>query len=266
MGAVTVDGQRLSSSTNAAFGLKPRRLHQLLGRNTDVVRRLLGNNQDRVRGTAARAFRRDPRRCALAIRDMERQGRRSVGRAALRDDDYRRTAGARCGSLAARDCVLLTWATWPLLRQALELIEIWGFAYKTCGFDWTKADASQLDMFRDDTDVAIGMGYWTRSNTEPCLLATRGKPKRLNADVRQGIVEPRREHSRKPDCVHERIERLVAGPYLELFARQRRPGWSAWGNEVGKYDAQRDIAESVKLGFEVIRARMRAGGKGWGGG
>jgi N6-adenosine-specific RNA methylase IME4 len=170
------------------------------------------------------------------------------------------------GSLAARDCVLLTWATWPLLRQALELIEIWGFAYKTCGFDWTKADASQLDMFRDDTDVAIGMGYWTRSNTEPCLLATRGKPKRLNADVRQGIVEPRREHSRKPDCVHERIERLVAGPYLELFARQRRPGWSAWGNEVGKYDAQRDIAESVKLGFEVIRARMRAGGKGWGGG
>ena len=80
------------------------------------------------------------------------------------------------------------------------------------------------------------MGYWIRANTEPCLLATRGKPKRLNAGVRQGIIEPRREHSRKPDCVHERIERLVAGHYLGLFARQTRPGWTAWGNEVGKFD------------------------------
>jgi len=80
------------------------------------------------------------------------------------------------------------------------------------------------------------MGYWTRANSEPCLLATRGKPKRLSAAVRQGIIEPRREHSRKPDCVHERIERLVAGPYLELFARATRPGWTCWGNEVGKFD------------------------------
>ena len=91
-------------------------------------------------------------------------------------------------------------------------------------------------MFRDDTDALMGMGYWTRANTEPCLLATRGKPKRLNADVRQGIIEPRRQHSRKPDCVHGRIERLVAGPYVELFARQSRPGWDVWGNEVGKFD------------------------------
>jgi N6-adenosine-specific RNA methylase IME4 len=79
-------------------------------------------------------------------------------------------------------------------------------------------------MFRDDADVAMGMGYWTRANTEPCLLATRGDPKRLNADVRMAIVEPRREHSRKPACVHDRIERLVTGPYVELFARRKRPG------------------------------------------
>jgi N6-adenosine-specific RNA methylase IME4 len=79
------------------------------------------------------------------------------------------------------------------------------------------------------------MGYWTRANSEVCLLATRGKPKRLNADVRQGIIEPRREHSRKPDCVYERIERLVAGPYVELFARTTRKGWSSWGNQVGKF-------------------------------
>jgi N6-adenosine-specific RNA methylase IME4 len=75
-----------------------------------------------------------------------------------------------------------------------------------------------------------------------CLLATRGSPKRLNADVRQGIIEPRREHSRKPDCIHERIERLVAGPYVELFARQRRPGWDCWGNEVDKFNERRVTA------------------------
>jgi N6-adenosine-specific RNA methylase IME4 len=81
----------------------------------------------------------------------------------------------------------------------------------------------------------MGMGYWTRANTEPCLLATRGNPKRLDAGVRMGIIEPRRQHSRKPDCVHGRIERLVSGPYLELFARAERPGWTTWGNEVGKF-------------------------------
>jgi N6-adenosine-specific RNA methylase IME4 len=78
----------------------------------------------------------------------------------------------------------------------------------------------------------MGMGYWTRANTEPCLLATRGKPKRLDAGVRQGIIAPRQEHSRKPDEIHDRIERLVAGPYLELFARRPRAGWTVWGNEV----------------------------------
>src|SRR6185369_8877518 len=93
-----------------------------------------------------------------------------------------------------------------------------GFTYKTCGFAWLKAHSGQVEKFRDDIDAQVGMGYWTRAHSEVCLLATRGKPKRVNADVRQGIIAPRREHSRKPDGVHERIERLVAGPYLELFA------------------------------------------------
>jgi len=138
--------------------------------------------------------------------------------------------------LAAENCVLFIWVVWPRLDQALRLCSAWGFEYKTCAFDWTKANNTQIHFFDEEVDPRIGMGNWTRANTEPCLLATRGKPKRLNADVRQGIIEPRREHSRKPDCVHERIERLVAGPYLELFARQRRPGWTCWGNEVGKFD------------------------------
>ena len=139
------------------------------------------------------------------------------------------------GELAAPDCVLFLWMSWPQMPDALSVIEAWGFEYKTCGFNWTKAHARQLEMFQDEMMGLQGMGYWTRANTEPCLLATRGNPKRINADVRQAIIEPRREHSRKPDCVHARIERLVAGPYVELFARAQRAGWDAWGNELDKF-------------------------------
>jgi N6-adenosine-specific RNA methylase IME4 len=127
--------------------------------------------------------------------------------------------------LAARDCALFLWATWPLAIGAIKVIERWGFTYKTCAFTWIKVSKSK-------GTPTFGNGYWTRSNSEVCLLATRGKPKRLHADVGQVILEPRREHSRKPACVHDRIERLVAGPYVELFAREKRRGWASWGNEV----------------------------------
>lgn len=138
--------------------------------------------------------------------------------------------------IADDDCALFMWICWPQLEEAIDLIKAWGFTYKTCAFSWIKAHSAQLELFRDDVDVQVGLGYWTRANSEVCLLATKGNPKRKNADVRQAIVEPRREHSRKPDCVYERIERLVDGPYLEMFARgQPRPGWTLWGNEVGKY-------------------------------
>ena len=114
--------------------------------------------------------------------------------------------------IAAPDCVLFLWATWPCLFAALDVIAAWGFNYKTVGYVFIK-------QTKRGNGLHWGTGYWTRANSEPCLLATRGKPKRLHADVHQVIIEPRREHSRKPDCTRERIERLVAGPYLELFAR-----------------------------------------------
>lgn len=139
------------------------------------------------------------------------------------------------GDLAADDCVLFLWTCWPVLAWSMRTIEAWGFEYKTCGFCWVKAHAGQIELFQENIVPHMTLGYWTRSNSEVCLLATRGKPKRMAADVRQAIIEPRREHSRKPDCVHDRIERLVAGPYLELFARAERPGWTSWGNEVGKF-------------------------------
>ncbi len=149
----------------------------------------------------------------------------------LHHDDI---AALSVADLAAPDCVLFMWTCWPVLERSFRVLEAWGFTYKTCAFSWMKAD--QYRLFALQEDVRMGLGYWTRANTEPCLLATRGKPKRINANVRQGIIEPIREHSRKPDCVHERIERLVAGPYLELFARQSRPNWTTWGNEATKFD------------------------------
>ncbi len=139
------------------------------------------------------------------------------------------------GDVAANDCALFLWCCWPSLTDALDIITKWGFSYKTCGFSWMKADPYRL--FSDHTTPFAGLGYWSRANTEPCLLATRGKPKRLNADVRQGIIAPRREHSRKPDEIYTRIERLVDGPRLGLFGRQSRQGWTVWGNEATKFDA-----------------------------
>lgn len=140
--------------------------------------------------------------------------------------------------LAADDCVLFLWVTWPTLLDAITLIDSWGFTYKTCAFAWMKADVSTINLFDDPVDAYMGLGYWTRANSEVCLLATRGKPRRLNADVRQGIIAPRREHSRKPDGIHARIERLVAGPYLELFARQKRNGWTVWGNQTDRFEEE----------------------------
>lgn len=137
--------------------------------------------------------------------------------------------------LAAKNCVLFIWVIWPMLEHGLKCIEAWGFKYKTCGFAWMKADGRQIMLFDDQIATDMLTGYWTRANSEVCLLATKGKPKRINADVRQGIIAPRREHSRKPDGIHDRIERLVSGPYLELFARQQRKGWTTWGNQTGKF-------------------------------
>jgi N6-adenosine-specific RNA methylase IME4 len=127
--------------------------------------------------------------------------------------------------LAATDCALFLWAVWPRLPDALEVIRAWGFEFKTAGFVWVKQNRGGEGLF-------TGMGFWTRANTEPCLLATRGSPLRLAADVHQVILSPVREHSRKPDEVRSRIERLVAGPHLELFGREQAPGWTVWGNEI----------------------------------
>ncbi len=104
-------------------------------------------------------------------------------------------------------------------------------------FTWAKLTEGhegkpRFDEVITDRDFHFGQGYWTRANPEDAWLATRGSPKRINADVRQLIIHPVMDHSRKPNCVHDRIERLVEGPYLELYARRERKGWVTWGNEL----------------------------------
>lgn len=89
----------------------------------------------------------------------------------------------------------------------------------------------------DESDFHVGLGLTTRKNAEFVLLGRRGNAKRLAKDVRELILSPRREHSRKPDEMYSRVERYCAGPYLELFARQPRPGWDSWGNETTKFEA-----------------------------
>jgi len=138
--------------------------------------------------------------------------------------------------LAAENCALFLWATDPLLPQALDLIERWGFNYKTIGFVWAKLNKNAPTTLWDAEDFFTGMGYWTRANSELCLLATKGKPQRKSASVRRLVVAPRRQHSRKPDEVAQRIVQLMGDvPRIELFARTTRPGWSVWGDEPEKF-------------------------------
>jgi N6-adenosine-specific RNA methylase IME4 len=140
------------------------------------------------------------------------------------------------GDVAADDCLLVMWIVSSHLVEAIDLAVAWGFTYRSIGPVWAKERApGQAEMFDDSPICELGMGYWFRQQCEIALVFGRGSPERLSCSVRQYIGEPRREHSRKPDGVHERVERLVAGPYLELFARAPRAGWTAWGNETDKF-------------------------------
>jgi N6-adenosine-specific RNA methylase IME4 len=107
-----------------------------------------------------------------------------------------------------------------------------GGEYKTLAFVWLKTAATADTIKLDGDGLHWGMGYWTRANTEFCLLATRGAPLRLAQDVHQVVIAPVGAHSTKPEQVRNRIERLLAGPYLEIFARRRAAGWTVWGNEL----------------------------------
>lgn len=127
---------------------------------------------------------------------------------------------------AAKNCALFLWACWPTLPDALKLIEAWGFEYKTIAWVWAKLNKSGMGFF-------TGMGYYTRANTEPCLLAVRGKMPVAVHDIHAIIVSPVRKHSQKPDEQYAKIQSLYPDKrYLEMFARRPKANWHTWGNEI----------------------------------
>lgn len=144
--------------------------------------------------------------------------------------------------MAARDCHLFFWCTGQNIVRGdhVPIIRAWGFEPSAMAFVWIKAKKSALrqgGFFLDEHLFGKGMGHTTRQNAEFVILGRRGSPKRMDKSIHQIIVAPRREHSRKPDEIYERIEAYAGDvPRIELFARQKWPGWDAWGNEVGKFD------------------------------
>lgn len=139
--------------------------------------------------------------------------------------------------IADDNSILFLWTTMPMLPDAMKVIDAWGFKFKTNGFTWIKMNKKATDT------VFWGGGHYTRSNTEICLIATRGKPKRVDAGVHSVVMTPIQEHSKKPDEVRARIIKLMGDlPRIELFARQAPEGWDVLGNEVGE---KVDIREAI---------------------
>jgi N6-adenosine-specific RNA methylase IME4 len=144
--------------------------------------------------------------------------------------------------IAADDCVLFLWATMPKLQEALNTIDAWGFTYKTNAFTWVKKAGTGTWL--------LGMGRWTRANAELCLLATRGKPSRMDAGV-NSIIETvgRDRHSRKPSETRDRIVRLCGDvPRVELFAREPSPGWVSLGFDIDGQDLRESIPAWAAFG------------------
>jgi N6-adenosine-specific RNA methylase IME4 len=130
--------------------------------------------------------------------------------------------------LADDNCILFIWVVNPMLQAGLDVIKAWGFEYKTVGFVWIKLNKQIPSLF-------YGMGNWTRSNAEMCLIGTKGSCKRISKSVHSVIISKLREHSRKPDEARKRIIQLCGDiPRIELFARQKIQGWDTWGNQVPK--------------------------------
>lgn len=136
-------------------------------------------------------------------------------------------------NIADENCALFLWATYPNLKDAINVMESWGFTYKTVAFTWIKT--------YKNGNPFVGLGYWTRANAEICLLGTKGHPKRIDKGVRQVVISEKREHSRKPDEVRDRIVKLMGSsiPKIELFARQTFGDWDCWGNETTLYNTEK---------------------------
>jgi N6-adenosine-specific RNA methylase IME4 len=114
--------------------------------------------------------------------------------------------------------ILFLWVTFPLLEEGLDVIKAWGFKYKTIGFNWVKRNKNKDSWF-------WGMGNWTRSNSELCLIGVRGKPKKISSRIHSIIDTPIEKHSKKPDIVRDKIIELCGNlPRIELLDKKPMAG------------------------------------------
>ena len=183
-----------------------------------------------------------------------------------RPQHYRRMSDHEIAALPIVDlahpdgCFLFLWHTSPKAyrppgsRTRLAPDEIgraWGFRHSGRAFVWVKTErGDQQPMFVHPEKLFMGTGFTTRKNAEDCLLFRRGSPQRRARDVHEVILESAREHSRKPDTFYRRVERFCAGPYLEIFGRESRPGWTVWGNEATKFDTPAPAAPILMAAAE----------------
>lgn len=144
--------------------------------------------------------------------------------------------------LAAAKSHLYLWVPNALLREGLQVMDAWGFTYKS-NLVWYK-------VRKDGGPDGRGVGFYFRNVTELVLFGVRGSMRTLKPGRTQVNVVPtrKREHSRKPDELYDLIEGCSPGPYLELFARFRRPNWDQWGNE--------DVEENSLVGVAKRKAHV----------
>lgn len=129
-------------------------------------------------------------------------------------------------SITDDNSMLFLWVTFPNLKEGIEVLEAWGFRYKTLGFSWIKTNKKNGKPF-------FGIGWYTKSNCEVCLIGVRGRPKKASNSVSSVVIAPKAEHSKKPDEIRDRIVEFAGDvPRIELFAREKAEGWDIWGNEV----------------------------------
>lgn len=141
----------------------------------------------------------------------------------MRIDDIKNLPVA---SISDKNCILFLWVTFPMLQEGLDVIKAWGFEYKTLGFSWIKLNKNSGTPF-------FGIGHYTKSNCEVCLIGVRGRPVIKDNTVSSVILETRSEHSKKPVSTREKIVRLLGNVNrVELFARDKVAGWDVWGDEV----------------------------------
>lgn len=155
--------------------------------------------------------------------------------------------------IAADNCMLFLWATFPLLQEGLDVIKAWGFKYKTSGFLWVKTnkrqDLEQVSFFPAEPDLFFGIGYYTKSNCEVCLIGVRGKPIKKSDCVSSVVIAPISRHSQKPDEVRQRIVEFCGDvPRIELFARQKVDGWDSIGFDIDGCNIKESLEKAVWKG------------------